>query len=47
MKEIHEQVKKTLIEANQKLKAKVDMRRRYLQFEIGDWVMVQLNKARI
>ena len=39
MKEIHEQVKETLIEANQRLKSKMDMKRRDLQFEIGDLVM--------
>lgn len=47
MREVHEQVKKTLIEANQKLKAKRDEGRRELQFEIGDLVMVYLNKARL
>ena len=34
MKEIHDQVKKNLIEANQKLKEKVDEGRREVQFQI-------------
>lgn len=47
MREVHEQVKKSLIEATQRLKTKVDERRRDLQFEVGDLVMVHLNKARL
>lgn len=47
MREDHEQVKKTLMEENQKLKTKVDERRKDLQFTLGDWVMVHLNKVRL
>lgn len=43
MREVHEHVKKNLIEANNKLKTKVDERRKDLKFGIGDWVMVHLN----
>jgi hypothetical protein len=47
MKEVHEQVKKQLQEATQKLKEKVDERRKDLQFAVGDLVMVHLNKSRL
>ena len=47
MKEVHDQVKRTLVEANQKLKEKVDEGRREVQFQVGDLVMVHLNKARL
>ena len=47
MKEVHDQVKRTLIEANQKLKEKVDEGRREVQFQIEDLVMLHLNKAKL
>lgn len=47
MKEIHEQVRKTLLDNSQKTKDKVDEKRRDVQFVVGDLVMVHLNKARI
>lgn len=46
MTKVPEQVKRTLGEANQKLKTKMDERRRNVQFGVGDWVLVHLNKAR-
>lgn len=42
MKEVHDQVKKTLGDTNQKLRAKRDEGRKDLQFEVGDLVMVFL-----
>lgn len=47
MKEVHDQVKQTLMEANMKLKEKKDEGKRELQFQVGDLVMVYLNKARL
>ena len=47
MKEIQEKVKKTITEATHKLKAKVDMSRKDLQFAVSDYVMVHLNKSRL
>ena len=43
MVEVHEQVKRTLGEANQKLKKKW-IKGGDMHFEIGDWVLVHLNK---
>ena len=40
MKEIHDQVKKALIEANQELKSKIDEGRKDIQFQVGDWVLL-------
>ena len=40
MKEIQEQVKKTIQDNTQKLKAKVDEGRKDIQFPIGDYVIV-------
>ena len=45
MKEVQDQVKQNLMEANQKLKEKKYEGRRELQFQVGDLVMVYLNKA--
>ena len=47
MKETQEQVKKTIQATTQKLKEKVDPKRQDVQFFIGDYVMVHLNKARL
>lgn len=47
MKEIHEQVRKTLLDNSQKIKDKVDEKRRDVQFVVGDLVIVHLNKARL
>lgn len=47
MREFHEQVKKTLMEVNQNLKDNKDERRRDLKLEVGDLVMVFINKARL
>lgn len=47
MREVHEQVKKALMKANQRLKAKRDEGRRDLQVKVWDLVMVFLNKARL
>ena len=40
-------MKRTIIEATQKLKTKVDMSRKDIQFEVGEYVMVHLNKSRL
>ena len=47
MKEIHEQVKKIVTAATQKLKENVDLSRKDVQFAVGDYVMVHLNKYRL
>lgn len=47
MKEIHEHVKKALLDNSQKIKDKVDEKRRDVQFVVGELVMVQLKKARL
>ena len=47
MKEIHEQVKKIVTTATQKLKENVDLSRKDVQFAVGDYVMVHLNKSRL
>ena len=47
MKEVYDQVKQTLMEANQKIKEKKDEGRREFQFQVGDLVMVYLNKAKL
>ena len=47
MKEIQERVKKTIQENTIKLKAKVDEKKKDVQFSIGDYVMVHLNKERL
>lgn len=47
IKEVKEQVKKAILESTQKLKAKVDEKRREVQFKVGDYVMVHLSKARM
>ncbi|GLJ18319.1 hypothetical protein SUGI_0324190 [Cryptomeria japonica] len=44
MKEIHEQVRKSLLDNSQRIKEKVDEKRRGVQFVVGDLVMVHLNK---
>ena len=38
---------KTIQDSTQKLKAKVDEKRKDIQFSIGDYVMVHLNKERL
>ena len=47
MKEIQEQVRHTIQANTMKHKAKVDAKRRDVQFGVGDYVMVHLNKARL
>ncbi|GLJ45038.1 hypothetical protein SUGI_0947910 [Cryptomeria japonica] len=47
MKDIHEQVRQALQENSQRIKEKVDEKRKNVQFVVGDWVMVQLNKERL
>ena len=47
MKEVHDWVKQTLIEANKKLKEKKDEGRREVHFQVGNLVMVFLNKAKL
>lgn len=46
MKEIQEQVMKTIQETTQKLKAKVGEKRKGVQFAIGEYVIVHLNNYR-
>lgn len=47
IKEIDESVKQALNDNTTKIKQKVDERRKNLQFQVGDLVMVHLNKARL
>ena len=47
MKEIQDQVRKTIQDNTQKLKAKLDEKRKDIQFVVGDYVMVHLNKVRL
>lgn len=47
MKEVHESVRQALKENTSKIKQKVDEKRRNLQFQVGDLVMVHLNKERL
>ena len=47
IQEVQEQVKKTMLESTQRLKAKLDEKMKEVQFQIGDYVMVHLNKARM
>ena len=47
MKEVHETVRKTLIENTMKHKAKVDESRRVVEFNVGDLFMVYLNQSRM
>lgn len=47
MKELHDEVKQALTENTKKLKDKVDLKRREVQFGVGELVMVDLNKARM
>ena len=47
MKEIQEQGRHTIQANTMKHKAKVDAKRRDVQFDVGDYVMVHLNKARL
>ena len=44
MVEVHEQVKKILQQNSLRVKAKVDLKRRNVQFQVGDLVMVHLKK---
>ena len=45
MKEVHEIVRKTLAENTMKHKAKVDETRREVECNVGDLIMVHLNKS--
>lgn len=47
MREVHESVRKNVIENVEKVKQKVDATKRDVQFQIGDFVMVHLNKHRM
>ena len=47
MKEIQEKVNKTIQDNTQKVKVKVYERRKDIQFSIGDYIMVHLNKSRL
>lgn len=47
MKEVHETVRKTLLDNTEKLKQKLDASKREVQFQAGDLVMVHLNKQRL
>lgn len=47
MKEIQEQVKKNIQDNTQKLKAKVDERRKDIQFSIRDYFMTHSKKSRL
>lgn len=47
MKEVHESVRQALKENTSKTKQKVDEKRRNLQFQVGDLVMVHLKKERL
>ena len=44
LKHIHEEVRKHIIKMNTQYKTKVDVKRRYKEFQIGDDVMVHLRK---
>lgn len=44
MREVHEKVQKTLIDATQRIKAEADEGRKDIQFVVGDMVMVHVNK---
>ena len=46
MQAIHEQVKQLLQDSNIKYKTRVDMRRREVNFEVGDLVLAHLRKER-
>ena len=46
MKELHAEVKQRLQKSNQEYKCRVDQRKRQLQFEVGDMVLVHLRKER-
>lgn len=47
MQEVHDIVRKTLIDNIEKIKSKVDEGRKEVHFKVGDLVMVYLNKARL
>jgi hypothetical protein len=46
MQELHTQVKQRLQKSNQEYKHRADQRKRQLQFEVGDMVLVHLRKER-
>jgi hypothetical protein len=46
MQELHAEVKQRLMKANQEYKRRDDQRKRQLQFEVGDMVLVHLRKER-
>jgi hypothetical protein len=46
MKELHTKVKQRLQKMNQEYKCRADQRKRQLQFEVGDMVLVHLRKER-
>ena len=47
MKEVHDLVRKTLQKSNQKITQRVDEKKKDLKFQVGDLVMVYLNKERL
>lgn len=47
MKEVHEQVRKTLQDTLKKVKARMDASKRDVQFSVGEFVMVHFNKYRL
>ena len=47
MVEVHEHVKQILQQNSSKVKAKADLKRRNVQFQVGNLVMVHLNKYRL
>lgn len=47
IKEDQEQVRKSILESTQKMKDKMDEKRRMVQFKVGDYVIVHLSKARM
>ncbi|GLJ40537.1 hypothetical protein SUGI_0836160 [Cryptomeria japonica] len=47
MQEIHEQVRTVLLDTSQRIKEKVDEKRRDIQFVVCDLVIIHLNKERL
>lgn len=47
MKDIHQQIRDKLIRTSTKYKQAADLKRRDVQFTVGDLVMIHLNKERI
>ena len=46
IKSLHEEVHAHINKMNQKYKARVDQRRRHKEFQVGDMVMIHLQKER-